>query len=223
VPKGAVACTGSPEIRQKSLNITKMTRCPLCGVSVYTEETPAESGPAQQKLPWYAVRVRSNFEQVVSGALRGKGYESYVPVYRKRSCCADRIKNIDLPLFSGYVFSRIDLVHRLPVLVTPGVVNVVAFGNVFVPIPESEIEAVQAVVRSGLPSVPWPFLREGQRVRIDHGSMTGVEGLLVQIKNDFRIVVSIELLQRSVSVEIDRSWIHPLGPLRPLRFSASFA
>ena len=179
-----------------------------------TEGTSAEPRPKQQKLPWYAVRVRSNFEQVVSGSLSSKGYESYVPVYRKPSGRSACIKNIDVPLFPGYVFARIDLVHRLPVLVTPGVVNVVGFGNVFLPIPENEIQAVQAIVRSGLPSITWPFLRDGQRVRIEHGSLSGIEGQLVQIKNKFRIVVSIELLQRSVSVEIDRSWIHPVEPTR---------
>jgi transcription antitermination factor NusG len=178
------------------------------------EGTPAKPESIKQELPWYAVRVRSNFERAVCGSLRGKGYESCVPVYCKRSYRSDRIKDVDLPLFRGYVFSRIDVDHRLSVLLTPGVVNVVGFGNVFIPIPEREIAAVQAVVRSGLPSLPWPFLREGQRVRIEHGSLSGIEGLLVQIRNEFRVVVSIALLQRSVSVEIDRSWIRPIGPAR---------
>ena len=179
-------------------------------------EEPSAEPESVQQFPWYAVQVRSNFEQLVSGALASKGFESYVPVYRKRAARSRTTKPTELALFPGYVFSRIDLEHRLPVLITPGVVSVVGFGNHFVSIPESQIEAVRAVVESGLPSIPCPFIREGQRVRIHIGSMTGVEGILLQVKNEFRIVVSIELLQRSVAVEIDRACVQPVaGPTPP--------
>jgi transcription antitermination factor NusG len=165
-----------------------------------------------EQYPWYPIRVRSNFEQAVSGSLRGKGYETYVPVYRKLGSPNPRTRNIDFPLFPGYVFCRIDLLHRLPVVMTPGVVHVVSFGGAFVPVPETELEAIREVILSGLPCVPWPYLAKGQTVRIEYGSMTGVEGRLIQARGQLRIVLSIEMLQRSVSVEIDRSWVRPVGP-----------
>jgi transcription antitermination factor NusG len=84
------------------------------------------------------------------------------------------------------------------------VVSVIGFGNEPAPIEESEIEAVQAVLRSGLGAEPCPFLREGQKIRIKSGALTGVEGILTKKKNEWRMIVSIEMLQRSIAVEIDR-------------------
>ena len=161
-------------------------------------------------LPWYAIRVRCHGEKNVARALESKGYEQYSPFYRKQNRWSDRIKTIDLPLFPGYVFCRLEVALRRPVLTIPGVVNLVGFGNIFVPIPENEIQAVQDIVRSGLPSLPWPFLREGEYIRVRTGALAGLEGFLVHIKNEFRVVVSIPLLQRSVAVQIDRDWIQPL-------------
>lgn len=166
---------------------------------------------AIERLPWYAVRVRSKCESRVFAGLQGKGYEAYVPLYRKHSRWTDRVKQIDCVLFPGYVFCRLDANRRLPVLKTPGVVNVVEFGGVFTSIPEHEIEAVRRVIRSGLAATPWPFLREGQRVRVCHGSLKDVEGVLLQSKGDCRLVISVNLLQRSVSVEIDRDSIEPVS------------
>lgn len=169
------------------------------------------AGTLSLDLPWHAVRVRSKCEFRVSSALRGKGYEAYLPLYRKRSRWSDRLKNIDLVLFPGYVFCRLDATRRLPLLVTPGVVDLVGFGGVFPPIPDSEIEAVRRVIASGLPSMPSPFLREGQRVRIRYGALKDVEGVLLQSKTDYRLVISVTLLQRSVSVEIDRDSVEPVN------------
>jgi transcription antitermination factor NusG len=176
------------------------------------DKAQESSEPRLPRSPFYAIRVRSNAEQVVSDALCAKGLETFVPVYRARRRCFDRVKDVDLPLFRGYVFSRIDLARRLPVLITPGVVSIIGFGGVFIPISEDEIEAVRAFVNSSLGVMPWPFLREGERVRIACGSLAGIEGLLVQAKSGSRVVVSIGILQRSVSVQIDRSWVTPVGP-----------
>jgi transcription antitermination factor NusG len=145
---------------------------------------------------------------MVATALEGKGYTVYLPLYRKR--VRTQAKYISLPLMPGYVLSRIDLTRRLPILTTPGVVGIISFGNAFIPIAEHEIEAVQRVEQSGIASIPCPYLREGDRVRITEGALEGVEGLLLQSKTECRVVVSIELLQRSVSVEIDRRSVEPL-------------
>jgi len=147
----------------------------------------------------------------VALALQGKSYEQYVPFYRKNNRWTDRVKNVDLPLFPGYVFCRMDVSLRRPVLTIPGVVNVVGFGNLFVAVPDDQIQAVHRIIQSGLPSLPWPFLRDGDRIRVRTGSLEGIEGFVVQIKNEYRVVVSVPLLQRSVAVEIDREWIQPLA------------
>jgi transcription antitermination factor NusG len=162
-------------------------------------------------LPWYAIRVRSNAEKTVFNALGHKGYDPYLPLYRKRTQWSDRVKDLECALFPGYVFCPLDLAHRHALLSTPGVVSLVGFGGTAVPIPASEIESVRTAVSSGLPSVPWPFIKEGDRVRVCRGSMKGLEGLLVQDRGRCRVLVSVELLQRSIAVEIDRDWVEPLA------------
>jgi transcription antitermination factor NusG len=116
----------------------------------------------------------------------------------------------DKPLFPGYVFCRFNPKVRLPILTTPGVVAVVGFGNEPAPIEDEEIEAIQAVLRSGLNAEPCSYLREGQRVRVNQGSLSGLEGILTRKKSEWRMVVSVAMLQRSISVEIDREWIDPI-------------
>jgi transcription antitermination factor NusG len=97
------------------------------------------------------------------------------------------------------------------VLGSPGVVNIVGFGSSLASIPEEEIEAVRAMVSSTLPVFPHPFLRAGQKIRLKDGPLTGAEGVVVEIKKQFRLVASVSLLQRSVSVEIDREWVSPIS------------
>jgi len=164
---------------------------------------------------WYALRVKSNFERTASVILGGKGYTTYVPVYRQLRKWSDRTKIAEVPLFPGYVFAQFDVDNRLPVLTTPGVVHVVPPNRPPMAVDETELDAVRVVVASGLPMGPYPFLRIGQQVVITCGSMTGLEGVLVQVKGTFRLVVSVTLLQRSVAVEIDRDWVRPVTPRPP--------
>ena len=169
--------------------------------------TYAPSRASVPRLPWYGIRTKSNHERVAAAVLQNKGYEHYLPVYRRRQRWSDRIVETDRPLFPGYVFCRFDARKRFPIVSTPGVVSVVGFGNEPAPISDSEIDAVRAVLRSGLAAEPCPFLREGQRIRVRRGSLEGLEGILLKKKSDWRIVVSVAMLQRSVAVEIDREWI----------------
>jgi transcription antitermination factor NusG len=160
---------------------------------------------------WYALRVKSNFERATIAVLGGKGYGTYLPVYRQLRTWSDRTKVTEVPLFPGYVFAQFDVDRRLPVLTTPGVVHVVPPNQAPVAVDEEELNSVRIAVDSGLPLGPYPFLQVGQQVVITRGSMTGLEGILVQVKRTFRLVVSVTLLQRSVAVEIDRDWIRPLS------------
>jgi transcription antitermination factor NusG len=160
---------------------------------------------------WFAVRVRSNHERIAAAVLSGKGFPTFLPCYHGRRLPSRRSKQIEIPLFPGYLFSRFDPEDRLPVLVTPGLVSIVSFGRVPAPIPESQINAIRTMIDSSLPVQPWPFLQIGQRVRVHAGPLLGLEGFVLSIRKDCRLVISIDLLQRSVAAEIDRDWIHPIS------------
>lgn len=162
--------------------------------------------------PWFALRVRSKHERVASLHLRDRGYEEFSPSYKEERQWSDRKKTTDAFLFPGYVFCRFNPQDRLHVLTVPGVVGFVGFGDGPMPIPLHEIEQVRAMVHSGLLISPWPFLQKGQVVLIERGPLTGVEGILEEVKGRCRLVVSINLLQRSVSAEVDRAWVRPVKP-----------
>jgi transcription antitermination factor NusG len=153
---------------------------------------------------WYALTVRPRREQSASQHLRKKGLEEFSPVYRERRRWSDRMKEVELCLFPGYVFCRFSYEERLLVLGTPGITSIVGFARTPAPIPEGEIAAILAMVRSGRRVEPWPYLRAGERVLIGDGCLQGLCGTLVREKDQARVVVSVELLQRSVAVEIDR-------------------
>src|SRR5712664_1801490 len=160
--------------------------------------------------PWYALRVRSRYEHTVATHLQGRGYESLLPLYKCRRRWSDRFKEIELPLFPGYVFCQFNLLNRLPILSIPGVVHVVGVGRTPVPIHENGIATIQVAVKSGLPSQPWPFLQVGHRVRIEYGPLCGLEGILLDFRGRQRLVISVTLLQRSVAVQVDGASVQPL-------------
>ena len=166
--------------------------------------------PPSQPFPWYGIRTRSNYEKVAAVVIGSKGYEPYLPVYSVVRRRGDVASKSEVPLFPGYFFCRFDATKRLPILMTAGVVTVLSFGKEPVPIPDEEIEAVKAILRSGLPASPCGYLREGQRVRVKSGSLEGIEGILVKKKNQFRVVVSVTMLQRSISVEIEAERLLPV-------------
>ena len=165
-------------------------------------------------FPWYALQVRPRFEKIIASTLLFKGYEGFLPVYHRRNRWSDRYKDILFPLFPGYLFCRFDINVRLPILKTPGVIKIVGHGRTFYPVEESEISALQKIVFSGLQSDPHPFINIGQQVRIEYGPLCGLEGILTATKGSHRLLVSVSLLLRSVSVEIDESWISSMPLLR---------
>jgi transcriptional antiterminator NusG len=176
------------------------------------EEHSAAVESLPQSLPWFALRVRSNHERITGAHLRDRGYEQFAPYYKVEKRWSDRIKQIDQFLFPGYVFCRFDPNNRLPVLTAPGVVDVVGFGKLPEHVPDAEIERVRRMVDSGLLVTPYPYVQVGQAVLIDRGPLSGVEGNVVEVKGKLRLVVSINLLQRSVSAEVDRDSIRTLHP-----------
>jgi len=166
---------------------------------------------AEKFWPWFALRVRSKAEQLVGTALSGKGCEVFVPTYLERRKYASCVKKVEVALFQGYLFCRLDVNRRLPVLTTPGVEHIVSCGGIPQPIADTEIAAIRTVVDSRLPVIPWPYLKAGHPVRIEFGPLAGLEGQVVLEKSRERLVLSVDLLQRSVSVEIERTWVRPLA------------
>jgi transcription antitermination factor NusG len=149
---------------------------------------------------------------VASTILRGKGYEEFLPLYRSRRQWSDRIKELELPLFPGYLFCRFDVSDRLmPILTTPGVIGIVGAGKTPVPVEDDEIEAIRVILRSGLAAQPCPSLSVGSKVYIEGGPLAGVEGIITDTDKVYRLIVSVSLLQRSVAVEIDREWARPIA------------
>lgn len=162
-------------------------------------------------FPWYALQVASRCEKAVSTGLAMRGYSQFLPLFRSRRKWSDRFQDVDLPLFPGYVFCQLDVSHRLPVLVTPGVVRIVGIGKMPVPVDDSEMGAVHAIVKSGQLAQPWPFLKVGQTVTIEEGPLRSVTGILTNVDGSDKLVVSISLLQRSLAVTLPRQSIRPAG------------
>ena len=157
---------------------------------------------------WYAVRTTARWELLASTELSRRGIENWLPVCHVKRRWSDRVKVMDQPLFSGYLFGRIPISDRIRVLETPGVREIVCIGKNPAPISQTEIDNLRTLVSASPVLVPWPYLRTGQRVRIDRGPLAGVEGFVVRAeKTALRIVVSVDLLQRSVSAQIDRDCI----------------
>jgi transcription antitermination factor NusG len=163
--------------------------------------------PEVARAQWYALRVRSNFEDTVSAVLAQKSIHHFLPVYRVRHRWSDRVRDMALPLFPGYLFCNIELSQQSPVLTTRGVVGIVSAGRNPIAVSAQEIAALRTMVESSVPVEPWPFLNVGQRVRIRFGPLAGMDGILVKVKNAVRVVVSISLLGRSAAAEVDASWI----------------
>jgi transcription antitermination factor NusG len=154
----------------------------------------------------------------IAGFLEAKGYEQFVPLYNVKKRWSDRIKVTQAPLFPGYLFCRLDPQYRLPVLKTPGVIQIVGTNRIPAPIEDDEIQAIQTLVASGLQTEPWPYLAIGDHVRIDSGCLRGMDGIVVKLKENYRLIVSVTLLRRSVAVEIDSALVAPkyTAPVPPV-------
>jgi transcription antitermination factor NusG len=177
---------------------------------------------SKMSYPWFALQIRSRYENIVTAHLSGKGYEWFLPLYNRRRRWSDRFRETEQPLFPGYVFCRLNPLNRLPILMTPGVFLVVGIGRTPVPIEESEMEAIQTAVKSGLPTQPWPFVRIGQRVRIEHGPLCGLDGILLDLRGHHRLVLSVTLLQRSIAVQVEDAWVTPIPQQHPVSAGSAF-
>jgi len=168
------------------------------------------SAESAEQLHWYAIQTRSRHEKVVRDQLAAKGITHLLPLWRKRSVWKDRIKVIEVPLFGGYLFGYFALQDRLAVLETIGVARLVGISGRPVPVPEEQIAAVRTMVEQRLPYDPYPYLVEGMRVRIKRGVLVGAEGILIARKQKHRLVISVDLIQQAVAVDVDGVDVEPL-------------
>jgi transcription antitermination factor NusG len=160
---------------------------------------------------WIVIRVRPHYELVTSQLLRYKGYEIFLPTYRSKRQWSDRTKELELPLFPGYTFCKLTVEKSHPIIATPGVMSILGTRKEFARVDDLEIEALQNVAKNRIPARPCVYLNAGDRVRIQGGSLAGVEGILVRHKSGDRLVLSIDLVQRSIEVEIDGARIEVLN------------
>lgn len=164
---------------------------------------------------WYVLYTRHQHEKTVAHILSRKGFEILLPLYSTARQWKDRTKLISLPLFPCYVFFKGGLERRLAVLTTPGVHAIVSTAGQPTPIPHSEIEAIQRVVERGARVEPHPFLKCGERVRVKCGPLMGIQGILVREKNLCRLVLSVEILGKAASVEVDAFLVERTNAMPP--------
>jgi transcription antitermination factor NusG len=160
---------------------------------------------------WYAAYMRANHEKSVAEQLSLRSVEYFLPLYESVRCWKDRRVRLQLPLFPGYVFVRFALRDRLQVLEIPSVAWLVSFNGTPATLPDAEIEVLKAGLMRGLHAAPHPYLKAGRRVRITNGPLEGLEGVVIRKKNALRLVISLDLIQRSIQLEIDSSTVEPLS------------
>ena len=158
---------------------------------------------------WYAAYTSANHEKRVALQLGQRSVEHFLPLYESVRRWKDRQVRLQMPLFPGYVFVQLALRDRLQVLQVPGVAKLVGFNGTPAALPPEEIETLRRGLQGGLRAEPHPFLTVGRRVRIIAGPFAGLEGILKRKKSRLRVVVSLELIQRSVAVDVDAADVRP--------------
>jgi transcription antitermination factor NusG len=159
---------------------------------------------------WFAAYTRANHERTVAHQLEDRGVENFLPQYESARRWKDRTVRLQLPLFPGYVFVHLPARERLRVQQVPGVVHLVGSAGTPIAVPDQEVHQIREVLTRGLRAEPHPFLRVGRQVRVRSGPLAGLDGIVVRRKNRLRFVVSVEVILKSVSVEVDEADLEAL-------------
>ncbi len=168
------------------------------------------SVPTVTPVPrWYAAYVCSRQEKIVEKQLQERNVQCFLPLYTSIRRWKDRRKELSMALFPGYVFVHTDLTDRIRILQLPGVVRFVSFNGTPAPLADGEIEILSKGIAGGVAASPHPYLKIGRRVRIRYGPLAGAEGILLRRKEKVRVVISIDLIMRSVAVELDEADVEP--------------
>lgn len=168
-----------------------------------------------QRWPWFAVMVRTGMENTATILLENAGYQCFLPLAECKGRRVNGEEQVQIPLISNYLFCRMNPRNRLPVLTTPGVMQIVGTGETPLPLDREEVAALQRIGKSGLPRMPWPYSKVGHVARIEEGPLQGLNGIIMKIRSGLKLVRSITLLQRSIAVEIDPNWVGEESHLRP--------
>lgn len=172
-------------------------------VPAFVEEPPSVEH-------WYAVSVRPRYERVVSQHLKQRGFCSFLPIYRSVRRWKDRRKELEMALFPGYIFVNINARDRLGVLVAPGVLRFVTFQGQLAPVADSDIRSLELSMSASFTIRPHPYLGNGKKVRVRRGPLVGAEGIVLRRKDRFRLVLSIDMIMRSVMVKVDEGDVEPI-------------
>lgn len=159
---------------------------------------------------WYAACTCANHEKCVAEQLSTRSVEHFLPLYESVRRWKDRRVHLRLPLFPGYVFVRLALRDRLRVLQIPSVARLVSFNGAPAALPDAEIETLKAGLERGVQAVPHPYLKVGRRVRITAGPLEGLEGIMLRKKSGLRFVISLDLIQRSIRLDVDALSVEPV-------------
>ena len=179
--------------------------------------SPSLGGVANSSDPqWVAVYTVARHEKAVARQLEERRIETFLPLYRSLHRWKDRRKEVELALFPSYVFVRIAARNKLPVLQVPGVVSIVTFNGEMAALPEQDINALRNGLDHQVCAEPCPYLKVGKRVRVVRGPMAGAEGILSRKKDKYRFVISVDVLMRSVALEVDASDLELVHSARPL-------
>jgi transcription antitermination factor NusG len=159
---------------------------------------------------WFAVQVTPRHEKKVDVILGVRSYEHFLPIYLARRKWSDRVKIIEEPLFPGYVFVKTKRSGAGPLLALPGVIRIVSFGGTPCPIPDEEIDALRLICDSKRDVCSFSYLNTGQRVRVISGPLCGVTGIITNWKKHDRLIITIEPIMKSISIEVDGLEVLPI-------------
>jgi transcription antitermination factor NusG len=190
-------------------------------VNTAGDELEEKTGCAGQQ--WFAVYTNARHEKTVARQLDERCIDEFLPLYRSLRRWKDRRKLVDLALFPSYVFVRIEARDKLRVLQVPGVVSLVTFNGQLAALPEQAINALRSSLNHGVYAEPCPYLRVGRRVRVAAGPLAGAEGILIKKKEKCRVVISLDVLRRSVAVEVDGTNLEAAGSAGLTRVEAATA
>jgi transcription antitermination factor NusG len=190
----------------------------ICEPAIYARRVAQLPPSGEQR--WYAAYTCAKHEKRVAAELQARDIENFLPLYSSMRRWKDRRMQLEFPLFPGYVFVRLALRDRLRVLQIPSVVRLLSFGGLPVALPDEEVEILRACVAGQLRAEPYPFLTVGHRVRVIRGPLADAQGILIRKKGSYRVILSVELICRSVAVEMDSSDIETLDSLSGEKWSS---
>ena len=165
----------------------------------------------QRAVRWYAIYTNSRHEKIVAKQLTERGIENFLPLYRTWREWKDRRKQVELALFPSYVFVRTETREKLRILQVAGVVHLVSFNGQCAALPEQEIDALRNGLENKVYAEPCPYLKVGRQVRVVRGPMTGSHGIFSRRKDKCRVVISVDVLMRSIAVEVDGADLEIVG------------